>query len=43
MNMQENNKSNWITPITYAVVLVIGVGIGFFFKGDFSSVFISFV
>jgi len=36
MNMQENNKSNWITPITYAVVLVVGVGIGLFFKGDFS-------
>lgn len=36
MNMQENNKSNWATPITYAVVLVIGVGIGFFFKGNFS-------
>ena len=36
MNMQENNKSNWTTPITYAVVLVIGVGIGLFFKGNFS-------
>lgn len=34
--MQENNKSNWATPITYAVIIVIGVGIGFFFKGNFS-------
>ncbi len=36
MNMQENNKSSWFTPITYAIVLVVGVGIGLFFKGDFS-------
>ena len=34
--MQEKNKSSWITPITYAVVLIIGVGIGHYLKGDFS-------
>lgn len=34
--MQENNKSNWLTPITYALVLVAGVAIGLFFKGNFS-------
>jgi carboxyl-terminal processing protease len=34
--MQENNKSNWFTPISYAIVLVIGLGLGVFFKGDFS-------
>ena len=34
MNMQENNKSKWFTPIAYAVVLVIGIGIGSFFKGN---------
>jgi carboxyl-terminal processing protease len=36
MNMQENNKSNWFTPISYALVLIIGVGLGVFFKGNFS-------
>jgi carboxyl-terminal processing protease len=36
MNMQENNKSNWFTPISYALVLVIGVGLGVFFKGNLS-------
>ncbi len=36
MNMQENNKSNWFTPISYAIVLVVGVGLGVFFKGNFS-------
>ncbi len=36
MNMQQNNKSKWFTPIAYAVVLVIGIGIGVFFKGNLS-------
>lgn len=36
MNMQENNKSNWFTPFSYAIVLIIGLGIGLFFKGNFS-------
>lgn len=36
MNMQQNNKSKWFTPIAYAVVLVIGIGIGSFFKGNLS-------
>jgi hypothetical protein len=34
--MQQNNKSKWFTPIAYAVVLVIGIGIGVFFKGNLS-------
>ncbi len=34
--MQENNKSNWFTPFSYAIVLIIGLGIGLFFKGTFS-------
>ena len=34
--MQENNKSNWFTPFSYAIVLIIGLGIGLFFKGNFS-------
>ncbi|MEN9697263.1 MAG: hypothetical protein RLZ56_684 [Bacteroidota bacterium] len=32
--MQENNTPNWLKPISYAIVLVIGVGLGFFFKGN---------
>jgi len=32
--MQQNNKSKWFTPIAYAIVLVIGIGIGGFFKGN---------
>jgi carboxyl-terminal processing protease len=36
MNMQQNNKSKWFTPIAYAIVLVIGIGIGSFFKGNLS-------
>ena len=36
MNMQQNNKSKWFTPIAYAVVLVMGIGIGSFFKGNLS-------
>jgi carboxyl-terminal processing protease len=36
MNMQQNNKSKWFTPIAYAVVLSIGIGIGVFFKGNLS-------
>ena len=34
--MQQNNNSNWFTPISYAVVLVIGVSLGVFFKGNSS-------
>ncbi|MEY4279584.1 MAG: hypothetical protein RL377_1588 [Bacteroidota bacterium] len=32
--MQENNNSNWLKPISYSIVLIIGVGLGFFFKGN---------
>lgn len=34
MNMQENNKTNWLKPISYALVLILGIGLGFFFKGN---------
>lgn len=34
MNMQENNKSSWLKPISYALVLILGIGLGFFFKGN---------
>ena len=36
MNMQENNKSNWFTPISYAIILVIGIALGIFLKGNLS-------
>ena len=36
MNMQQNNNSKWFTPIAYAIVLVMGIGIGLFFKGNVS-------
>ena len=34
--MQQKNNSSWFTPISYAVILVIGVALGAFFKGSFS-------
>jgi carboxyl-terminal processing protease len=36
MNMQENNKSNWFTPISYAIILVVGIALGGFLKGNLS-------
>lgn len=32
--MQQNNNSKWFSPISYAVILVIGVALGVFFKGN---------
>ena len=32
--MQENNKSNWSTPLFYAFLVIMGVVIGVFFKGS---------
>jgi carboxyl-terminal processing protease len=32
--MQQNNNTKWFSPISYAVVLVIGVALGVFFKGN---------
>jgi hypothetical protein len=32
--MQENNKTSWLKPISYAIVLILGIGLGFFFKGN---------
>ena len=34
--MEQNNNSKWFTPSTYAIVLVIGIGIGLFLKGNLS-------
>lgn len=34
--MQQNNNTNWFSPISYAVILVIGVALGVFFKGNSS-------
>lgn len=42
MNMQENNKSNWFKPISYSLVLILGIGLGFFFKGNGSLGSLSF-
>ena len=30
MNMQENNKTNWASPLKYAIILLIGVFLGVF-------------
>jgi carboxyl-terminal processing protease len=36
MNMQQNNNTNWATPVKYAIILLIGVSLGFFLKGRLS-------
>lgn len=36
MNMQENNKTNWASPLKYAIILLIGVFLGVFLKGNLS-------
>lgn len=36
MNMQENNNTSWATPVKYAIILLIGVSLGFFLKGTLS-------
>ncbi len=35
--MQENNKSNWFLPISYAIVMIVGVALGVFVKGNLSA------
>lgn len=35
-NQPRSTQTSWVTPITYAVVLLLGMGIGFFLKGNFS-------
>ena len=32
--MQEKNKSNWSTPLFYAFLVIMGVVIGVFIKGE---------
>jgi carboxyl-terminal processing protease len=34
--MQENNNTNWATPVKYAIILLIGLSLGFFLKGTLS-------
>jgi carboxyl-terminal processing protease len=34
--MQENNNTNWAAPIKYAIILIIGISLGFFLKGNIS-------
>ena len=34
--MQENNKSNWTRPLFYAFLVLVGIVIGVFLKGDLS-------
>jgi carboxyl-terminal processing protease len=35
-NQPRSTQTSWTTPITYAIVLLIGIGIGLFVKGSFS-------
>ena len=35
-NQPRSTQTSWVTPITYAVVLLLGIGIGIFLKGSFS-------
>lgn len=34
--MQANNNSNWMKPISYAIIMLIGIAIGLFVKGNLS-------
>jgi hypothetical protein len=34
--MQENNKTYWASPLKYAIILLIGVLLGIFLKGNLS-------
>jgi carboxyl-terminal processing protease len=40
-NQPRSTQTSWVTPITYAVVLLLGIGIGIFLKGSFSIGFTS--
>lgn len=35
-NQPRSTQTSWVTPITYAVILLLGIGIGIFLKGSFS-------
>lgn len=35
-NQPRSTQTSWVTPITYAVILLLGIGIGVFLKGSFS-------
>lgn len=35
-NQPRSTQSSWVSPITYAIVLLLGIGIGIFIKGSFS-------
>ena len=35
-NQPRSSQTSWITPITYAVLVLLGIGIGIFLKGSFS-------
>lgn len=35
-NQPRSTQTSWVSPITYAVVLLLGIGIGIFLKGSFS-------
>jgi len=35
-NQSRSTQTSWVSPITYAVVLLLGIGIGIFLKGTFS-------
>jgi len=41
-NQPRSTQTSWVTPITYAVILLLGIGIGIFLKGSFSIGFSSF-
>lgn len=36
MNMQQNNNTNWATPLKYSVILILGIFLGIFLKGKLS-------
>lgn len=42
-NQPRSTQSNWLSPIIYAVVLLLGIGIGIFMKGNLSLGLPSFV
>lgn len=35
-NQPRSTQTSWVSPITYAVILLLGIGIGIFLKGSFS-------
>lgn len=35
-NQPRSTQTSWVTPILYAIILLVGIGIGIFIKGSFS-------